>query len=211
VSDAKEQRSLADQGARIMLLKRGEYAYAYNGAGAVEAADGLIVAAELTHVAPDEGHLPGLVAAVRVLRSSAGRSRDDPTTVSADAGYFSRANGAEDGAGLDLLIAAGRRDPAAPTTAAAQPFTLEQFGYDQERDAWQCPAAAWLERQRASPGGTGRPPKKRSLAAARTCGPCPLRQRCLKPGETQRVGVAWRGSATGARRSKLRQPAARRR
>lgn len=208
---AKEQRSFADPDARIMLMKRGEFAYAYNGEIAVDATAGLIVAADLTNLAPDDGHLPDLVAVVRALRTSTGRTCDEPTTVSADAGYFSRANCAEDGDGLDLLIAAGRNDPAGPPLDGVRLFTLEQFGYDPTRDAWQCPAGAWLERQVAPHGGTGRPPTNRYLADPPVCGACPVRQRCLKPTDTHRVVVAARGSATGAMRYKLRQADARRR
>ena len=173
--------------------------------------DGIIVAADLTNVAPDEGHLPGLVATIQALRERVGRAAEERTVVSADAGYFSHANCAQDGNGLDLLIAAGRDDPAEPTTAKPRAFTLEQFGYDPARDAWQCPAGAWLERQRGPTGGRGRSPTHRYHAAPSQCAGCPLRQRCLKPGETHRVVVSWRGTTTGAMRYKLRQPTARRR
>src|SRR5215216_1715810 len=108
----KEQRSFADPDARIMLLKRGAYDYAYNAQAAVDGESGVIVAAALTNVAPDVGHLPALAGEVRVLREVAELPEDDPTTLSADAGYFSGENASEDGAGLDLLIAAGRDDPA---------------------------------------------------------------------------------------------------
>src|SRR5215210_4642486 len=103
----KEQRSFADRDARIMLMKRGEYDYAYNAQAAVDAENGVIVATDLTNVAPDVGHRPGLAAEVRAAHR---------TTVNADAGYFSGENAGEDGAGLDLLIAAGRDDPAAATS-----------------------------------------------------------------------------------------------
>src|SRR5947207_6551707 len=58
VIEATAQRSFADGDARMMLLKRGEYAYAYNAEAAVDAAHGVIVAAELTNVAADVGHCP---------------------------------------------------------------------------------------------------------------------------------------------------------
>src|SRR5918994_472082 len=48
--DDKEQRSFADGDARMMLMKRGEYGYAYNAQVAVDAENGVIVAAELTNV-----------------------------------------------------------------------------------------------------------------------------------------------------------------
>ena len=210
VIDDKEQRSFADGDARMMLMKRGEYDYAYNAQAVVDAASGVIVAADLTNVAPDVGHLPDLVARVRALREAAGRSEAEPTTVSADAGYFSGDNVAEDGAGLDLLIAAGRDDPAAAGSKTGL-YPADCFGYDAARDVWLCPANKLLLRQVTAPGARGRPSQHRYLADPADCAPCPLRARCLKPGEVRRVLVAQRCRATGAMRFKLRQPEARRR
>jgi transposase len=210
VIDAKEQRSFADRDARMMLMKRGEYGYAYNAQAAVDAESGVIVAADLTNVAPDVGHLPQLVARVRALREAAGRPKEAPTTVSADAGYFSGDNVAADGGGLDLLIAAGRDDPAAAGSKAGV-WPADCFGYDAGRDVWICPADKVLLRQVTAPGATGRPSKHRYLADPADCAACPLRARCLKPGEERRVLVAQRSRPTGAMRFKLRQPEARRR
>src|SRR5918912_1903485 len=128
VIDDKEQRSFADGDARMMLLKRGEYAYSYNAQAAADADSSVIVAADLTNVAPDEGHLPALVEQIRGLRTLAGVPDETPTTASADAGYFSHTNAAEDGRGIDLLIAAGGDDPAQPTTGASA-FSADAFGY----------------------------------------------------------------------------------
>jgi transposase len=204
-----EQRSFADTDARIMLMKRGAFDYAYNAQAVVDAESGVIVAATLTNVAPDMGHLPDLVAAVRGLRDVAGRADACPTTVSADAGYFSGENAAEDGAGLDLLIAAGRDDPAAATTKAAV-YSIDRFGYDPTRDVWVCPADKLLHL--APPTGQrGRPSTNQYVAAPVDCAGCPLRAHCLKPDEDHRHLQAKDRRSTGAMRFKLRQPAARRR
>jgi transposase len=208
--DDKEQRSFADGDARMMLMKRGEYGYAYNAQAAVDAESGVIVAADLTNVAPDVGHLPDLVTRVRSLRGAAGRPDGEPTTVSADAGYFSGDNVADDGGGIDLLIAAGRDDPAAAGGKAGV-WSADCFGYDAARDAWICPADKLLVRRVTPPGATGRPSKHRYLAAPADCAACPLRARCLKPGEERRVLVTQRSRPAGAMRFKLRQLAARRR
>src|SRR5215211_8685220 len=74
----KEQRSFADPDARIMLMQRGEYDYAYNAQAAVDGESGVIVAAALTNVAPDVGHLPALADEVRTLREVADMTDDDP-------------------------------------------------------------------------------------------------------------------------------------
>jgi transposase len=206
----KEQRSFADPDARIMLMKRGAYDYAYNAQAAVDGEHGVIVAAALTNVAPDVGHLPALAGEVRALREVAEVPDDDPTTLSADAGYFSGQNASEDGAGLDLLIAAGRDDPAAAASDSGI-WSAEAFGYDAVRDVWVCPSDNLLVRQVAPPGATGRPSKHRYLATTEDCAACPLRARCLKPGEERRILVSQRSRPTGAMRFKLRQPDARRR
>jgi transposase len=205
----KEQRSFADPDARIMLMKRGEYDYAYNAQAAVDGEGGVIVAAVLTNVAPDVGHLPALAGEVRALRDVAQVPDDDPTTMSADAGYFSGENAAEDGAGLDLLLAAGRDDPAAATTKTTT-YSIDRFGYDPTRDVWVCPAGRLLHPV-PSTGRRGRPSINQYVAAPVDCADCPLRAHCLKPGEDHRLLQAKDRRSTGAMRFKLRQPDARRR
>jgi transposase len=205
----KEQRSFADPDARIMLMKRGEYDYAYNAQAVVDEEGGVIVAAALTNVAPDVGHLPALADEVRALRAVAQVPEDDPTTMSADAGYFSGENADEDGAGLDLLIAAGRDDPAAAATKTTV-YAIDRFGYDAARDVWVCPADKLLHL--APPTGRrGRPNKHQYLAAPADCAACPLRAECLTPDEDHRRLQAKDRRSTGAMRFKLRQPDARRR
>jgi transposase len=206
----KEQRSFADDDARIMLMKRGGYDYAYNAQAVVDAESGVIVAAVLTNVAPDMRHLPELVTEVRTLRDGVGLLDHQPTTVSADAGYFSGENAAEDRDGLDLLIAAGRDDPAAATTKATV-FAIDRFGYDPTRDVWVCPANKLLGLQVTPPGATGRPSTNQYRAAAADCADCPFRTACLKPDEDHRVLQAKDRRSAGAMRYKLRQPDARRR
>jgi transposase len=208
----KEQRSFADPDARIMLMKRGEYDYAYNAQAGVDAESGVIVAAALTNVAPDVGHLPALAGEVRARREVAEVPDDDPTTMSADAGYFSGENAAEDGAGLDLLIAAGRDDPAQPAgSGSGKVYAIDRFGYDATRDVWVCPAGNLLVRPAPVAGTLGRPTLHRYVAASADCAGCPLRGNCLQPGEDRRELNAQRSRSTGAMRFKLRQPAARRR
>jgi transposase len=215
----KEQRSFADTDARIMLMKKGAFDYAYNAQAGVDAESGVIVVAELTNIAPDVGHLPAAASDVRALRAVADLPDEQPTTMSADAGYFSGENAAEDGAGLDILIAAGRNDPAgspAPTdpAVAARPvkvYAIDCFGYDPARDVWVCPAGNLLVRPEPAPGTLGRPSQHGYVAASADCAACPLRASCLKPDEDHRELNAQRSRLTGAMRFKLRQPEARRR
>jgi DDE family transposase len=211
VIDDKEQRSFADADARIMLLKRGEFDYAYNGQAAVDAEGGVIVAATMTNLAADTGHLPAMVATVRALRAVAGKAATDLTTMSEDAGYFSAENIAEDRDGIDLLIAAGRCDTLTSPPPAGQHYTADRFAYDAARDVWYCPAEKVLEREETPAGALGRPSKHRYVAAVTDCAACPFRQHCLQPGEQRRVLDAQRRRTTGGMRCKLRDPEARRR
>ena len=211
VIDDKDQRSFADGDARIMLMKRGEYAYAYNAQAAVDAASGIIVGADLTNTAPDVGHLPAVVRRVRELRAVATLPDNEATTVSADAGYFSTDNIAEDGDGIDLLIAAGRDDPAMAAVPNGSVWPADVFGFDAAHDVWVCPMGKHLTRQVTPPGASGRPAKDRYRALPSDCAPCPVQAQCLKPGQDRRVLVAQRSRPAGGMRYKMRQPANRRR
>jgi transposase len=210
VIEDKEQRSFADGDARMMLMKRGEYDYAYNAQAAVDETSGVILAATLTNVAADVGHLPELVGQVRTLRATANLPATEPTTVTADAGYLSGDNVAQDGQGLDLLIAAGRADPAAAGSKMTV-YSAARFGYDAAHDVWICPADKLLTLQVRPPGATGRPSQHRYLADPADCMACPLRAHCLNPGELHRILVTPRNRRVGAMRYKLCQPEARQR
>ena len=222
-----EQRSFADTDARSMLLQHGAFDDAYNAQAGVDGERGVLVVAELTTIAADGGHRPAAASAVRALREIAGLPDELPTTMSADAGSCSGANAAEDGAGLDLVIAAGRNDPAgstdpadpadpptSATPAAAAQTTVDpstRCVYDPGRDVWVCPADTLLLRPEPVPGAPGRPSHHRYVAATVDCAACPLRARCRKPGEQRRELNAQRSRLTGALRFKRRQPEARRR
>ena len=208
--EAKEQRAFADGDARIMLMKRGAYDYADNAQAAGDAERGVIVAAALTNVAPDMGHLPELVADVRALCVVADVPVTEPTPVSADAGSFSGDNIAADGAGIALLIAAGRSEPTT-RRLPGQPYTAEAFAYEAARDVWLCPADKVLTLQQTPPGARGRPKKDYYEAAVADCAACPLRAHCLKPGAERRVLLVRNRRTTGGMRDTLRQADARRR
>jgi transposase len=175
----------------------------------VDAESGVIVAAMLTNVVPEMGHLPDLVAAVRTHRDGVGLPDDHPTTVSADAGYLSGENADEDGVGLDLLIAAGRDDPAAATTKATV-YSVDRVANDPTREVWICPTDKLLHLVRPT-GQPGRVSKHQYRASEADCADCPLRANCLKPDEDQRLLQAKDRRSPGAMRFKLQQSDARRR
>ena len=205
---ARAPRSCADGDARRMRLNRGAYACACHAQAAVASEHGGIVATALTTGGPDVGHWPALGAAVRALRAVADVPVTEPPPLSADAGSCSGENSAEDGAGIALLIAAGRSDPAARAPAGRR-YTAAVFADDVVRDVWRCPAKTALARQVTAPGATGHPSTQRSLASAVDCAACPVCERCREPGAARRSLVTQRSRSTVGLRFKLRQPGAR--
>jgi len=86
IIEDKEQRSFAERDARMMLMKRGEFDYAYN-AQACMNERGVIVAGDLTNEASDTGHLPEMVEEVRQLRDELSiNETDEKTVMTADRG-----------------------------------------------------------------------------------------------------------------------------
>jgi len=82
---AQAQRNFTDPDSRVMKRSR-DFIQGYNGQVAVDATHQIIVAADLTNLAPDAPHLPKMVDQVR---ENCGR---DPDEMSFDAGYYSREN-----------------------------------------------------------------------------------------------------------------------
>jgi hypothetical protein len=82
--DCKAQRNFTDPDSRIMIAPGGKhFIQAYNAQAAVDSANQVIVAAELTNRPTDKGQAEPLVA---VVKANVGQL---PRQVSADAGYFS--------------------------------------------------------------------------------------------------------------------------
>jgi len=201
VIEDKEQRSFADSGGRMMLMKRGEFDYGYNGQ-ACTSEQGIIAAADLTNEAADTGHLPGMVQEVRQLRDDLGISgTEEKTAVSTDGGYFSIENIEQEGDGIELLIASareGREDPAEGVC------TVESFEYIKESDCWRCPGKRQLVREEKKVS-KGRPILRRYLCP--DCSGCSLRGHCLKAGEERRILLVKKRQITRAEmRARLKKP-----
>ncbi len=199
----REQRSFADQEARMMLMKRGEFDYAYNAQACTAEGHGVIVAADLTNEAADTGHLPGMVQEVRQLRDALGLKAEEKTVVSADSGYFSEENIKNDGKGIELLIASGRegKEDSPPARGV---YSIERFDYVKESDCWRCPGERLLVRQK-KPACRGRPMLRRYVCP--DCGGCPSRTHCVPDGEERRTLLVKRKQLTRAEmRARLKKP-----
>jgi len=204
IIEDKEQRSFADRNARMMLMKRGEFDYGYNAQACVAEGHGVIIAADLSNEASDMGHLPGVVEEVRQLRDELHLNEAGKETVmSADSGYFSVENIAQEGEGIELLIASGRGDKERPPEEKEKVYYLERFDYIKESDAWRCPGGRLLVRERKRVA-RGWPLLRRYVC--QDCGGCSLGAYCLRPGEGRRTLLVKKKQLTrGEMRARLKE------
>lgn len=199
----KEQRSFADGDARIMLMKRGEYDYAYNAQAGTDEGHGVIVVGDLANEASDMVYLPDMVEEVRELREELHIDEaKKKTEMSADTGYFSVENIKQEGEGIELLIASGREDK--EEAEKGKVYSVEKFEYIKASDSWRCPSGRLLIREKKQVI-KGRPLKRRYLCDG--CNGCSLMCRCLKPGEERRVLLIKRKQLIRAEmRARLKEP-----
>jgi transposase len=202
IIEDKEQRSFADPEARMMLMKRGEFGYGYNGQICADEEQGVIVAGELTNEAFDGGHLPGMVGEVRELREELGEEEETLTEITADRGYFSVGNIEQEGKGIELLIASGREGKEELLREKA--YSLERFDYVKGGDSWRCPDGRFLVREEKQ-AGRGRPLLRRYQCP--DCEGCPLSSHCLRDGEERRTLLVKRKQLIRAEmRARLKEP-----
>jgi len=203
----REQRSFADPDGRMMLMKRGQFDYAYNAQACVEEGHGVIVAAELTNEASDTVHLPQMVEEVRELRQELGfrAEEGEETKMSADSGYFSAENIKAEGEGIELLIASGRENKEkGKEFRENQVYSVKEFSYDKEEDVWRCPGGRLLRRETK---GSGKEQPLLSRYICNDCAGCELRRYCLKPNEDRRVLVVDESQLIrGEMRARLKKP-----
>jgi hypothetical protein len=204
VIEDKEQRSFADHKARMMLMKRGEFDYSYNGQACTDEGRGVIVAADLSNEASDMGHLPKMVEEVRELRQELEKEPKEITEMSADRGYFSVQNIQQEGKGIELLIASTREGKDEPVEGKDRVYSIEKFNYIKGSDSWKCPDGRLLVRENRQ-GIKGRPKLRRYICP--DCDGCSLRTYCLKPGEEQRLLLVKRKQLIKAdMRARLKEP-----
>jgi transposase len=200
----KEQRSFADRGARMMLMKRGEFDYGYNAQAGVDEGHGVIVAADLSNQALDIGHLPDMVEEVQELRHELDKAEKEITEMTADRGYFSVGNIKQEGKGVELLIASEREGKDQSTQGRRKVYSLERFDYIKESDSFRCPGGRLLVRQ-SKQVTMGRPLLRRYTCS--DCTGCSLRPYCLKSGEERRtLLVKKKQLIRAAMRARLKNP-----
>ena len=105
----RTQRNFTDPESRIMKTGDGAFHQCFNAQAAVDDFCQVIVAADLSNVAPDARHLPGLLDDLKQNLTSIDAELAGSAVLLADAGYFSAANiqtAVEHG--LDPLLATGK-------------------------------------------------------------------------------------------------------
>lgn len=196
---------LTDPESRLTPNKDGGFAPNYTPLATVDAAHGLIVAADVIAMTNEEHHLMAQLDAVQ---------RDfaldaPPAELLADGAMPMGENlQALAARGVTLYAPAAELDPAKnpavrddptqpvaaerweelPTSQVKQgssrrpQLTKAAFVYDAERDVYWCPAGQSLQPEQTTSerSGAGRAVRTRYKAAESSCAACPLRERCLQ-------------------------------
>jgi transposase len=128
----RAQRNFTDPESKIMKTGDGAFHQCYNAQAIVDDSTQVIVAAELSNVAPDAGQLEGVLDDLARNLQAIDAALSDDAALLGDAGYFSENNvQAAAGHGLDPLLATGKfrhnePPPIAPNGRIAKGATPKQ-------------------------------------------------------------------------------------
>lgn len=165
----KDQINFTDAASRIMDTKTQGVIQGYNPQIAVDADHRFIVGLQMSSNSNDGQQFEGVLADIKA------NTERLPAKVSADAGYFSKANIlAAQTAGIDAYIAAGKEGK-----RAQNPYDKSNFQYDPETDTYICPAGKRLTRRSTQ---HARHPKKETTWTyeSQACLACPFQKECAK-------------------------------
>ena len=174
------QLSTTDPDARI-LKKRGQTTAGYNAQIAVDKKHKLLVCAEVVNDGNDLQQLePMAIQAKQVLEVAT-------LDVDVDTGYDNpqQIKACEE-QGITVYAPCADREKA---IKAEGRFSHSDFAYDEDQDAYQCPAGQWLERQ-----GTQQKNGKTNIRYASSwtiCASCEQRKRCLPKKTPYRQLSRW--------------------
>lgn len=171
--EADKSYTLTEPDARLMKLKNGGYAPAYNVQVTTDMDTGAIVHAEVLTQGSDGGQLkPQVDQARRVLNEAAGQ--DTLKTVAADSAYHDtlQLRALED-KGIACVVPEDRNQNRLPK-GLTPAFRGEAFSYDSERDVMLCPAGQVLTRRKWNKTKTA----ITYQANASACAACPHKPEC---------------------------------
>lgn len=183
------QLSLTDPDSRA-LRKNSECTVGYNAQIAVDAAQHLIAAEEVTTEPNDSALLEPMAQAARAALGV------EKIAAVADRGYYSHeqvARCAE--AGIEAYVPAPQR----PTPGEGE-YPIERFDYDAARDLYVCPQGRELPRKSDSTRSSGR---YRAYYDSRACRGCPVRRACTR-GAYRKLTVHEHQEVISAARARLR-------
>ena len=169
--DAKKQISFADKEAMIMG-KKGNYEYAYNGQISVDAKNQIIVGQHLTQNANDKKEVGPAIEQIQETMSEL------PDKMTLDNGYLSAENLEKlNEAEVDAYVATGREDKKniRAVEDSNRAIKKSDFKYDSEKDCFTCPGGQTLELKRKGEDG-----KCVYQAQGEACEQCSYRARCCK-------------------------------
>jgi transposase len=205
-----EKRNLTDPEARFMRTPEGKIRPAYNCQIAVDQ-DRLVLAAEATDEAGDFGQLTPLleqalqdtgIAREGKGRKAEGRDAAEPLRVLADAGYASYDNyeylkehGLQ-GYIPDKDFARSERE------GVADPYHMDNFTYDAERDLYICPEGKPLPYMK-SRVVKGPPRRRQHIYEGTECPICPVKGACTRAAGARRIHREMREDLKKEMRARL--------
>jgi len=184
------QISGSDPDARVMHAAGGGYLVGYNVQAAVDAKHHLLVTAEATNNAADQGQLAPVV---REAKETLAIKNAD---VVADAGYYK----AQDIQSCqEMGVEAHVCTPCTSPNAHAGLFDKSAFSYDASRDCYRCPAGAELKR-RSHLNDKGR--VLQTYTNRKACQNCALKAKCTR--SSARMISRWEHEAVLERMEKAK-------
>ena len=174
IEETGDQVSETDPESRRMKVG-GSLEVCYNAQIAVDPKHALIVAHEVTNAENDTKQLTSMALAAKQALAV------EELEAGADKGYHNPAEIACcEGNGITAFVPA----PNTSKNTKAELFTKEAFSYDENRDAYQCPAGHWLERR-------GQTTKKGRVLGyysnPQACQGCSLREQCTRDRYARRI------------------------
>jgi transposase len=179
-----KQKVLGEPDAKLMSTANNGFQVAYNAQIAVDSANKLIVAFELTNEGNDTGQLHPMAEKAKAALGT------ESLTVVADTGYSSGEQGeACENAKITAIVPRPERG----NTAGAEFFDRSLFIYDKASDSYRCPAGQTLTLESVSHSQA-----KKSYANAKACRACALKLQCTKAAKYRRVNRSFHEDAIEA-------------
>jgi len=186
----KVRVSETDPEARVMKQPDGGFGPSYNVQISTDAANGIIVAVDVTQAGND---CDQLIPAVEHIKANTGKA---PEQVLADGGYTMKNGNIEamDEAGIELIgpVPESNNEASLKRRGIEPEFYPHQFAYDDEADSMSCPAGKTLNFTRTD-SREGRMEYSYQASPA-DCSACPFKDRCC-PKVTARTVVRKQESA----------------